>query len=142
MSAGPLTGPQLRQLKSRAHHLNPIVHIGKAGITEALLASLNQALFDHELVKVRFEAFKDQKKVMAADLAERTGSRIVQQVGHMVVLFKGQPGPVESQNVTPTSSTAWRPDARRRLKAAPGATGVHGGTGLANSRGRRQDGPC
>lgn len=91
MSDASLPGPHLRRLKSMGQLLDPVVHIGKGGLTEALLASVDQALIDHELIKVKFDAHKEEKKTMAPELATRTGSRVVQRVGNVVVLYRANP---------------------------------------------------
>lgn len=88
-----LPGPQLRRLKSLGQKLEPVVRIGKSGLTEGLLVSVNRALDEHELIKVKFEAHKEQKKTLAPELAERTSSHLVQRVGNVVVLFRRQPDP-------------------------------------------------
>ena len=56
-----LNGAQRRFLKSLAHHLKPVVQIGKSGISDALVESVSQALDSHELIKIRFTDQKDQK---------------------------------------------------------------------------------
>ena len=87
--------PKLRDLKSAAQRLKPLLWIGKSGATPAFLAALDQALGTHELVKVKFEAFKDQKKLLAPELAEKTGSRLVLRVGNVAVYYRQRP-PTES----------------------------------------------
>jgi len=84
--------PKLRDLKSAAQRLKPLLWIGKSGATPAFLAALDQALGTHELVKVKFEAFKDQKKLLAPDLAERTRSRLVLRVGNVAVYYRPRAG--------------------------------------------------
>lgn len=84
----PLTNAQLRELKSRAQHLEPVLRLGKAGMSEAFLQSVDAALTQHELIKIRFEDFKEQKKELAPLLAEKTSSRVIQRVGHVVVLYR------------------------------------------------------
>jgi RNA-binding protein len=78
----------LRELKGRAQRLEPVVWVGKAGASDAFYAALDQALKDHELVKVKFDGFKDQKKVMAPQIAERSGSHTVMRVGNVLVLYR------------------------------------------------------
>ena len=80
--------PTLRELKSRSQKLNPVIHVGHDGITDALLAALDQALADHGLVKVRFTDHKSERKQLAADLATRTNSRQILLVGHTVTLYR------------------------------------------------------
>lgn len=94
-SASP-SAPRLRDLKSAAQRLRPLLWIGKSGATPEFLAALDQALETHELVKVRFEAFKELKKVLAPELADRTRSRLVLRVGNVAVYYRQrpeQPGP-------------------------------------------------
>ena len=62
-----------------------------AGLTDAFFKSLDQALADHELVKVKFADHKDQRKVLAPQLAERSGSHLVTLIGNVVVLFRRRP---------------------------------------------------
>ena len=77
--------------------LEPVVRVGHAGLSEAFLASLNKALDDHELVKVKFSDFKDQKKELAPKLAELTGSYLVMRVGNVAVLYRQQTDPARQK---------------------------------------------
>jgi len=85
-----LSNPQIRKLKVLAQQLEPILHIGKSGVTDAFLASVEQALNDHELIKIRFAAFKDERKLLAAEIATRTNSEWMWIVGHVAVLYRRQ----------------------------------------------------
>lgn len=87
----PATGRELRDLKARAQHLNPIVKIGKAGLSELFFQTLESALTQHELVKVKFDDFKEQKKELVPQLVEKTGAQLIQRVGNVAVLFRRQP---------------------------------------------------
>ena len=78
----------LRELKIRAQMLKASIRLGKAGATPEFLAGLNDALSRNPLVKVRFEGFKDERKTLARSLAEKTGSLLVQQVGHTAVYYR------------------------------------------------------
>ena len=80
--------PTLRELKARSQKLKPVVHVGHEGITDALIAALDQALADHGLVKVRFTDHKSERKQLSSDLAARTDSRRVLLVGHTVTLYR------------------------------------------------------
>jgi RNA-binding protein len=90
-SPAPVTGAQKRELKARAQLLDAVVRIGQAGVTAAVIASLEEALALHGLVKVRFSEFKDQRDALARQLATETGSQLIQQVGNVAVFFKSQP---------------------------------------------------
>ncbi len=90
-----LSSRQTSQLRSLAQRLNPILHLGKAGVTDAFVASVDQALNDHELIKIKFTAFKDTKKPLAEEIATRTNSELVWIVGHVAVLYREQPDPAK-----------------------------------------------
>jgi len=62
---------------------------------------LDEALRQRELIKVRFDEFKDQKKELARELAERTSSHLVMQVGHVVVLYRKR----DSEGAPPAAET-------------------------------------
>ena len=89
-----LTSRQTGQLRSLAQRLDPILHLGKAGVTDAFLTSVEQAL-DHELIKIKFTAFKDSKKALAEEMAARTNSELVWIVGHLAVLYRMQSDPAK-----------------------------------------------
>jgi RNA-binding protein len=93
MSDTSLPGSRLGRLKSMGQLLKPAVHVGKSGLSAALLAEVDRALAEQELIKVKFDALKEEKKVLAPQLAAKTGSRVVQRVGHVVVLYREHPDP-------------------------------------------------
>jgi RNA-binding protein len=80
--------PTLRELKARAQKLKSIIHVGHDGLTDSLLAALDQALADHGLVKVRFTDHKPQRKTLSLELATRTNARQILLVGHTVTLYR------------------------------------------------------
>ena len=86
-----LTSSERRALKSRAQGLEPIVKLGHAGMSEAFLLGLNEALTVHGLVKMKFTDFQEDRKTLAPVIAEKTGSALVMQVGHIVVFFREKP---------------------------------------------------
>jgi RNA-binding protein len=92
-----LTNRQLTKLKGMGQLLEPVLRVGHAGLSEAFLASLNQVLNDHELVKVKFSDFKEQKKELAPKLAELTGSHLIMRVGNVVVLYRPQTDPAKQK---------------------------------------------
>lgn len=69
--------------------MNPIVMLGNAGLTDAVVAELDRALTDHELVKVSARvADRDARNEALATLASRTTSELVQRVGHVGVFYR------------------------------------------------------
>ncbi len=84
-----LSGKQRGFLRSLAHHLDPLVQIGKDGLTAGLVAATIQALEDHELIKVRvLETSPESRKELAQPLADATGSHVVGQVGRIIMLYR------------------------------------------------------
>ena len=80
--------PKLRELKARSQKLKPVIHVGHEGVTDAVIAALDQALSDHGLIKVRFTDHKSERKQLAAELSARTNSRQILLVGHTVTLYR------------------------------------------------------
>ena len=85
-----LKGWQKQYLRSLAHHLKPLIQIGKHGITDALVAQVNKALDDHELIKVKFLSFKDEKEDLSTLLTEKTGAEFVGALGNVLILYRQQ----------------------------------------------------
>ena len=86
-----MTSQQRKELRSLAHHLDPVVMIGKAGVTEGVVAATVKALDAHELIKVRFLEFKDEKKGLTEELAAATSSEVAGIIGHVSILYKEHP---------------------------------------------------
>jgi RNA-binding protein len=89
----PLTNPQKRRLKALSQKLDASLHVGKAGLSEAFLASLDIELGRHELVKVKFAEHKDAKHDLAPQLAVKTASHLVWIIGNVAVLYRQQAAP-------------------------------------------------
>lgn len=87
----PLPNPQLRKLKAAAQLLEPMFKVGKAGLSEGFVKSVSEALDLHELVKIKFVEFKEQKRELGEQLADKTASHLVMRVGHVVVLHRPKP---------------------------------------------------
>lgn len=82
---------KLYQLKSDASKLNPIINIGKFGITESVIEELKKHIKENRLVKVKVlksaEGEKDLKTI-AEELAQSTQSTLIEVRGRTVVLYK------------------------------------------------------
>lgn len=84
-----LRGKQKRQLRALAHHLNPIFQIGKSGITPEMVIGISNSLEKRELIKVSILQNCDiDKDELAETISSRTGSELVQLIGHTIVLYK------------------------------------------------------
>jgi len=83
-----LEGFQRRHLRGLAHGLQPVVMIGKDGLSDAVVAKTEAELVAHELIKVRFGDWKDEKRELLDELAARTRAELVGVVGHVGILFR------------------------------------------------------
>ena len=87
-----LTGAQKRHLRGLGHHLRAVVQVGKGGLTDALAAAVDQALTDHELIKVRVgRESPDCRDEAAEALATKLGAELVQVLGGTVLLYRRHP---------------------------------------------------
>ena len=78
-----------KELKAIAHHLNPIVTIGNLGLSTSVIAELNRAISDHELIKVRLNIVDRKLRVeFVNEVSQLLDAKIVQQVGKVVVLYR------------------------------------------------------
>jgi len=88
-----LKGSQRKYLRAQAHHLNPLVIIGTKGVTDNLIGSVDLALKDHELIKIKFSEFKEAKKEISEDMAKATKSEVVGIIGNIAILYRRQQDP-------------------------------------------------
>jgi len=86
-----LKGTDRKYLRALAQALKPLVHVGKSGVTDGLVASVQDALDQHELIKVRFLEFKDEKKALAAEIAQRAKCEQVGMIGHIAIYYREHP---------------------------------------------------
>ena len=85
----PLSEKQKKYLRRLAHPMNPIVMLGNAGLTDAVVSELDRALSDHELVKVSARVGgRSARNVALAALANRTRAEIVLKVGNVGVFYR------------------------------------------------------
>ena len=81
-----------KKLKARAHALNPIVHIGGKGLTEAVIAEIGRALDAHELIKVRAGSMeRDERAAALANICGRLAAQPVQHIGKVLVVYRKKP---------------------------------------------------
>jgi RNA-binding protein len=95
-----LTGKQRRFLRAQAHHLGPILQVGKAGVTENLVEQIRLALEAHELIKISILPNCEQDRhEVAEQLSGSSGAELVQVLGRTVVLYR--PSSTKKQIVFP-----------------------------------------
>ena len=86
-----LNNAQIRKLKGIAQRMDATLKVGKQGLSDGFIKTLNEELSRHELVKVKFAEFKEQRKELAPQLAERTQSHLITLLGNVVVLYRQNP---------------------------------------------------
>lgn len=84
-----LTGKQKRYLRSLAQTIKPVLQVGKHGITENYIDSVNTQLDAHELIKVSvLQNVVEDKKQIAQQIAEATNSELVQIIGNQLIFYR------------------------------------------------------
>jgi RNA-binding protein len=87
-----LTARERAALKARAHPLEPLVQLGQAGLSDAVVAEIDRALTAHELIKVKIGgADREARAALCAAVCERTDAAEVQRVGKVLVLWRPRP---------------------------------------------------
>jgi putative YhbY family RNA-binding protein len=89
MPALHLTPAERKQKRAEAHHLDPVVMVGTAGLTAAVRQEIDAALRAHGLVKVRvgIEA-RSAREELLAELSEGLGAAAIQHIGKLLVLWR------------------------------------------------------
>lgn len=81
-----------KKLKARAHALDPVVHLGGKGLTDAAIAEIGRALDAHELIKVRAGGLeRDAREAALAEICSRLGAQPVQHIGKVLVVYRRRP---------------------------------------------------
>ena len=83
-----LKGSDRRHLRGLAHHLKPVVQVGKQGLIENLITTVSHALDAHELIKVKFVDVKQQREKLSREIATRTQSELAGIVGNIAILYR------------------------------------------------------
>jgi putative YhbY family RNA-binding protein len=87
-----LSPDERKALKARAHHLDPVVMVGDAGLTPAVLREIDLALRSHELIKVRVLGDdRDARAAMYAAMCKDLNAGGVQSIGKLLVLYRPKP---------------------------------------------------
>lgn len=81
-----LTAKQRQFLRGLAHPLEPVIRVGKGGVSTSVVAETRKALQAHELIKVRLDA--DDRKPLVETLAAETGAEVAGIIGKTAILFR------------------------------------------------------
>ena len=84
-----ITSAQKKFLRQQAHHLKPIVWAGQQGITENLINEIEQALEQHELIKIKLRlGEREERDAGIEEICDKTNAASVQRVGNILTLYK------------------------------------------------------
>ena len=104
-----LTTRERKLLRKLSHDLRPLIQIGKNGVTPGMIANIDKALKDHELIKIKYLEHKDQKKTLTRQIVEETGSDLINQIGNTATLYRESPDPEKREiNLTRKQITTRR----------------------------------
>ncbi len=98
-----LTSLEAKYLRGLAHELKPVVFVGQKGVTDALIKSAGEAFDRHELIKVKFNDFKEkqQKKEIAEVIEKKTGAQVAGLIGHIAIFYRPHSDPGKRKIVLP-----------------------------------------
>ena len=83
-----LNSKQRKFLEKEAHNLSPVVIIGGAGVTEGVISMVASSIASHELIKVKFNEYKDEKTELTEEILESTDTTLVRMIGNVIILYK------------------------------------------------------
>jgi RNA-binding protein len=104
--ADRLTGTQRKYLRGLAHSLSPVVHIGNAGLTEAVVAATSRALDEHELIKVKIAAERGERSRIAAQLESDCRAHLAGEIGTIAILYRAHRDPEQRKISLPARAAA------------------------------------
>src|SRR5690606_39152585 len=85
----PLNPANKKHLRTLGHGLNPIVTVASKGLTDGVIAEIDRALTDHELIKVRLTVGdRELKKRLIGEICQSLRAEEVQVIGHVLLLFR------------------------------------------------------
>ena len=86
-----LTSKQRKELEKVAHDLEPVVIVGGAGVTDGVIGMIDSSLTAHELIKVKFNEYKEEKQELTQDICQKTDATLVRIIGNVAILFRENP---------------------------------------------------
>jgi len=97
-----LTSVQRRELRARAHSLQPVVSVAGNGLTESVLAEIDRSLTAHELIKIRtYGIERDERDALMAEICTQLGCAPVQHIGNLLVVYRERPAETDAPPKAP-----------------------------------------
>ncbi len=92
-----LSNTQKQHLRRLANDLRPAVQIGKNGLTDQIHTTIDHELNAHELIKIKFMDFKEEKRQLTEALAEVSNGTLIGLIGNVAILYREQSDPEKRQ---------------------------------------------
>lgn len=92
-----LNSKQRKILEKAAHDLQPVVIVGGAGVTEGVIQMVDNSLSAHELIKVKFNEYKDEKIDLTNQMCEQCNATLVRLIGNVAILYREAEEPADRQ---------------------------------------------
>ena len=83
-----LTNKDRKFLKSKAHHLKPIIIIGKDEVCSSIIRSISDAVDAHELIKIKFNHHKERKREIIDNINSEIETQLIGIVGNIAIIFR------------------------------------------------------
>ena len=80
-----------KKLRAKAHGLKPVVMIGQSGLTATVLAEIELALDNHELIKIKIRAEREERKQISEQICSDTAAELIQYIGQIAVIYRLNP---------------------------------------------------
>jgi len=87
----PLKKVQIMNLRGQAHHLKPLVTVADKGLSATVMAEIERALNDHELIKVKLKGDREARKAWAESIASQCRAELVQSIGQIASFYRKNP---------------------------------------------------
>lgn len=94
----------IKQLRAIGHKLKPVVTVAGKGLSEAVVAEIDRALSQHELIKIKLAVGdKDARTAVTEELCQQAGAEVVQSIGNVILVLRrsAEPDPRLSNLIRP-----------------------------------------
>lgn len=83
-----MTSAKRKEFTAQAHELKPVVIIGQAGVTDGVIGKIEESLKAHELIKIKFLEYKEQKMELSEEICKTCEAQLVRVIGNIAILYK------------------------------------------------------
>ena len=83
-----ISSKQRKEFERMAHDLEPVVIIGANGANDGVVNMIDKCLNDHELIKVKFNEFKDEKREITNNIVEQLNATLIRIIGNIAIIYR------------------------------------------------------